>query len=230
LIGSDGGEIPDGRASAPAEVTNLPDARREIEALRARIAELARQVQDLSRRESQARRLAACDELTGLYNRRLMLERLSDAIAAARGSDGNVGVLFVDLDGFKSVNDRHGHRVGDFLLSAVGARIRARARKRDIVCRYGGDEFVVVLPGLPDAGVAAQIAETLRAHLAAPYVLGGHELKVSASIGLAMYPRDARDPEELLQRADAAMYRAKRRDSRPGPALPLPDLPGRGAR
>lgn len=209
LIGAERIEIT-GRTAAPsADFTNLRHARQEIEALRARNAYLTLQIEELKRREAQARRLAARDELTGLYNRRLMLEGLAGAMTEARAAGVKLGVLFIDLDGFKSVNDRFGHSVGDALLVAVGARIAARARRHDIICRYGGDEFVVVLPGLPDDGIAAQIAETLSAHLAAPYVLGGVEIKVTASIGLAVCPRDGCDPEELLQRADASMYRRK---------------------
>jgi len=138
-----------------------------------------------------------------------MLECLAAAISEAQASGGNLGVVFVDLDGFKEVNDVFGHGVGDSLLVAVGARIAARSRRRDVVCRYGGDEFVVVLPGLPEPGTAAQIAGALRTHLAAPYVLAGVEISVTASIGLAVYPSDARDPESLLRCADASMYRGK---------------------
>jgi diguanylate cyclase (GGDEF)-like protein len=196
-------------AGTLARLTGLHHARREIEALRARNAHLLLQIEDLSRREAQARRLAARDELTGLFNRRLMLECLAAAISEAQASGGNLGVVFVDLDGFKEVNDVFGHGVGDSLLVAVGARIAARSRRRDVVCRYGGDEFVVVLPGLPEPGTAAQIAGALRTHLAAPYVLAGVEISVTASIGLAVYPSDARDPESLLRCADASMYRGK---------------------
>ena len=215
LIATNRLEVAGRTTGVPAEdFKTLSQARREIEALRARNAYLTLQIEELKRREAQARRLAARDELTGLYNRRLMLECLTSAIVEARAASSKVGVLFIDLDGFKAVNDRHGHGVGDALLVAVGSRIAARARRHDIICRYGGDEFVVVLPGLPDDGIAAQIAETLGAHLAAAYVLGGLEVKITASIGLAVFPGDGCEAEELLQRADASMYLRKSQASR----------------
>jgi diguanylate cyclase (GGDEF)-like protein len=219
MMGSDRIDIVGRNAGVPpADFTNLRHARREIEALRARNAYLTLQIEELQRREAHARRLAARDELTGLYNRRLMLEGLAGAMTEARAGGSRLGVLFIDLNGFKAVNDHFGHSVGDALLVAVGARIAARARRNDIICRYGGDEFVVVLPGLPDDGIASQIAEALSAHLAAPYFLGGVEIHVTASIGLAVCPRDGSDAEALLQRADASMYRRKVKEPPPIPA------------
>jgi diguanylate cyclase (GGDEF)-like protein len=187
----------------------LKDARREIDALRAYNGRLQREIAQLKEREARAHRLVDQDELTGLFNRRCMMHRLEAAVTAASRGDHHLGVLFIDLDGFKDVNDRLGHATGDALLKAVGARIAARARKSDVVCRYGGDEFVVVLPTLTDATNARQIAEALRWRLALPYLLEGQELRVTASVGAAFFPSDGNTAEKLLQRADESMYQAK---------------------
>lgn len=189
--------------------TLLLEARRELDAMRTSNARLMREVKELRRREAQARRLAGQDELTGLCNRRHMLQSLGAAIEAAAQSGSRLGLLFIDLDGFKAINDDYGHAAGDSLLAAVGARIASRARKIDIVCRYGGDEFVVVLPGVPDAGAVLQIADQIRAHLALPYWVHGAKLRLTAAVGIAVFPDHAQGAQELLQRADELMYRAK---------------------
>jgi diguanylate cyclase (GGDEF)-like protein len=187
----------------------LHEARREIDALRAHNNRLLREIAQLKEREEQTHRLADQDELTGLSNRRRLLARLEAAIAVAARLHHHVALLFIDLDGFKDVNDRFGHAIGDALLKAVGARIAARARKSDVVCRYGGDEFVVVLPELSNSADAVQIAETIRGRLAMPYLIEGRELRVTASVGAAHYPQDGDKAEHLLQRADQSMYHAK---------------------
>jgi diguanylate cyclase (GGDEF)-like protein len=188
---------------------DLKDARREIDALRTQNARLQSEISQLKEREAQTLRLADEDELTGLYNRRRMLQRLESAIALATRHRRHLGLLFIDLDGFKEVNDEFGHAMGDGLLKSVGARIAARARSSDIVCRYGGDEFVVVLPELSGGGDVQQIAETLRWRLSLPYSILERELRVTASVGTAFFPDDGATAEQLLQRADAAMYQAK---------------------
>lgn len=173
--------------------------------------------------EEQVRQLAFYDALTKLPNRRLLNDRLKQAIAASK-RDGCHGALMVlDLDNFKSLNDTHGHLVGDLLLIEVAARLRARVRETDTVARFGGDEFVVVLGNLnadraASAALAGAIAEQIRIALAAPYLLtvrdeGQAETIVehhcSASIGLALFIGDKADPDEILKWADAAMYQAK---------------------
>jgi diguanylate cyclase (GGDEF)-like protein len=189
--------------------TLLLEARRELDAMRTSNARLLREVKELRRREAHARRLAGQDELTGLCNRRLMLQSLGAAIEAAGQSGSRLGLLFIDLDGFKAVNDVYGHATGDGLLAAAGARIASRARKIDIVCRYGGDEFVVVLPGVPDADAVLHIADQIRAHLALPFWVHGTKLRLTAAVGIAVFPDHAEGAEKLLQRADESMYRAK---------------------
>ena len=153
--------------------------------------------------------LAQHDSLTGLPNRSLLAERLSQAIGLARRHRKQVALLFLDLDGFKHVNDSLGHTVGDRLLQSVADRLVKCVRATDTVCRQGGDEFVILLAEIERPRDAANVAEKLRAALAVPHLAGGHELHVTASIGIAIYPDDGIDVDTLMQNADAAMYRAK---------------------
>ncbi|MEO6565194.1 MAG: EAL domain-containing protein, partial [Casimicrobiaceae bacterium] len=153
--------------------------------------------------------LAQHDVLTGLPNRMLLNDRLDQAIAMARRHGGLVGVLFLDLDRFKSVNDSLSHAIGDELLRAVGLRLVAAVRGSDTVSRHGGDEFVVVLSELELAGNAGRYVEKVRAALSAPYTIAGNDLQVNVSIGISIFPDDGQDAETLIKRADIAMYQAK---------------------
>ena len=195
---------------AVREAAALLAAERELEHLRAINARLRRELADLQLREAEALRLADRDGLTGLYNRRRMFELLNAAIAEAGPQNEHVGLLFVDLNGFKAVNDFYGHSAGDRILTTVATRMSARVRTGDIVCRYGGDEFVVVLPSLPDEGCLSRIAEAVAERIALPYWIRGQEQHLSASIGEAVYPRDGKDAEALLHRADENMYKVKK--------------------
>jgi diguanylate cyclase (GGDEF)-like protein len=126
-----------------------------------------------------------------------------------------VGLLFIDLNGFKGINDEYGHAAGDRILTTVATRIAARVRTGDLVCRYGGDEFVVVLPSVPDAAAVTRVADTIRERVALPYWIQGNEQHLTAAIGESMYPHDGDSAEVLLHRADQAMYRLKTRLARP---------------
>jgi len=159
--------------------------------------------------EDDARRLALHDPLTGLPNRRLLLDRIDRALARESRTDELVGVLFCDLDQFKGVNDEHGHAAGDQLLHDAAQHLVDEARAGDTVARVGGDEFVVVLEGLSGPADAARIAERMRAALEHPIRVGNHDLQVTCSIGVALASHGVRDVDGLLARADAAMYRAK---------------------
>jgi diguanylate cyclase len=187
----------------------------ELQALRHTNARLMRELAALREREAQAQRLADRDGLTGLYNRRRMLEMLDSAVAEGARQWHCVGVLFIDLNGFKSVNDEYGHAAGDKILTTVAARIAARVRTGDIVCRYGGDEFVVVLPSAPDAAAITRVADTIRERVALPYWIESNEQHLTAAIGESMYPHDGDSADALLHRADQAMYRLKNRLARP---------------
>ena len=160
--------------------------------------------------EEQLHRLAHVDALTQLPNRRMVLSRLEHALAAARRQKHRVGVLFIDLDNFKTVNDSLGHNVGDALLREVAARLAQRTRRQDTLGRLGGDEFILVLETLRDQEDAAAVARELLQLLTRPFEIEGSEVWVQASIGISLYPEDGGEVEELLRDADAAMYQAKR--------------------
>jgi diguanylate cyclase (GGDEF)-like protein len=155
--------------------------------------------------------LACYDELTGLPTRRLLRDRLSQAIAQGIRQDKQVALLLVDLDAFKSVNDRLGHTAGDKLLQALAGRLTDTVRAGDTACRYGGDEFVVMLPAIDHPS------------LSEPYFIDEFEIRITASIGSAFYPIDGRTYEELINRADDALYRAKTKSTRDATIILLPD-------
>src|SRR5579875_296295 len=153
------------------------------------------------------------DELTGLSNRKLLARRAAEALAAAAARRGKAGFLLLDLDRFKEVNDTLGHAVGDRLLTIVAHRLTHSVRPGDVVARLGGDEFAVLLPAVRTAAAAREVASRLRAALAEPVRLDAIMLDIEASVGIAIYPDDAASFDQLMQRADVAMYLAKERRS-----------------
>jgi diguanylate cyclase (GGDEF)-like protein/PAS domain S-box-containing protein len=159
--------------------------------------------------------------LTDLPNRVLFGDRLKQAIVNAKRSHVKFALLFVDIDGFKPVNDRYGHAVGDMLLQRIGKRMKQCLRELDTIARIGGDEFVAILPVVNEAEDAVSIAERLRQSIEEPFAVDNRMLAVSASIGVAVYPDDGSDEQTLQVNADNAMYRAK---GRGGNAVVLSDL------
>jgi diguanylate cyclase (GGDEF)-like protein/PAS domain S-box-containing protein len=153
--------------------------------------------------------IASHDALTELPNRLLLDDRLGRAIVSAKRHNQRLAVLFVDIDYFKAVNDSLGHLVGDELLRSIARALSASVRSSDTVSRYGGDEFVVVLSELGDVNDAATGAATIIAAVSRPHRVSGHELHVTTSIGISVFPDDGENPETLLTRADTAMYQAK---------------------
>src|SRR5574339_419692 len=169
-------------------------------------------VQDVSARiraEERLQHMATRDALTGLPNRLLLHERLSQAIAQAKRGGRRVGVLFIDLDRFKNVNDTLGHRIGDELLKHVTQALSSALRESDLLARLGGDEFMVIVEDFDDPSVLGRIAQKLLDAIAQPFEIEEHDIYVTSSIGIAVYPDDSDDPEELLKHADVAMYRSK---------------------
>jgi len=169
-------------------------------------------VEDISRRkqvEGELLHLANHDALTGLPNRSLLLDRLSQAIAYANRFGGEVAVLLIDLDRFKNVNDSLGHDVGDKIITEISLRLLSRVRDGDTVARWGGDEFVVVLGDVTREEAVANFAQKLLETLSQPMMIEEHELYPAGSIGICLYPRDGDSPSALLKNADTAMYRAK---------------------
>ncbi|MBU1237565.1 MAG: EAL domain-containing protein [Gammaproteobacteria bacterium] len=167
---------------------------------------------DISERKASEARiefLAHHDPLTDLPNRLLLRDRLERAIAQGERSDSRVALLFLDLDRFKTVNDSLGHPVGDRLLREAAQRLRECVREMDTVSRQGGDEFLIVLTELKEGDAVTRAAESILAALSRPFSLDGHEVAISCSVGVAVYPEDGRDFDELLKKSDIAMYHAK---------------------
>lgn len=166
-------------------------------------------INDRVMRQQQIENLALTDPLTGLPNRRGMLERFAPLLAHATRQGAQVGVLFIDLDRFKDVNDTLGHNIGDEVLRALTRRLPAALRAYDVLTRQGGDELIVLLPDLGNAHEAQHVAQRVLANLSEPVVVADHRLQLHASVGLAMFPDDGHDSDTLLRRADLAMYEAK---------------------
>ena len=169
-------------------------------------------VQDITERkqaEEHIQQLAHYDALTGLPNRTLLGDRLQQAVLRAARDHTQIGVLLVDLDHFKRINDTLDHTVGDRLLREVGKRLQECVRECDTISRQGGDEFAVILPDLAANDEAPRIAQRILGAVTEPYRLESHDLHITCSIGISMYPRDGRNGETLLKNADNALYRAK---------------------
>jgi diguanylate cyclase (GGDEF)-like protein/PAS domain S-box-containing protein len=177
---------------------------------RKRIEEdLKRSNQELRESAHRLHHLVNHDVLTGLPNRKLFYERLEQAVAQAEHHQHLVALLFVDLDGFKQINDTFGHGVGDLLLQAVGKRMTGCLRSSDTVSRLGGDEFTVILPNITTADVAEKVASKLLITLTKPFALQEYNIVITISIGISLYPIHAQDLELVVQGADVAMYMAK---------------------
>ncbi|MBK4734590.1 EAL domain-containing protein [Noviherbaspirillum sp. DKR-6] len=184
------------------QVQRLHDLKRINAALEAEIVE-RRQA------EERAHGLATRDALTGLYNRRSLIERLEQAIARANRTGNSLALLFLDMDRFKTINDTLGHDVGDELLIQVARRISGSVRESDVVARLGGDEFVVLMEDLPDFPDAAAVARKIVQANSTPCEIGMHSLKTSVSIGISLFPQDGATVQSLMKNADLAMYHAK---------------------
>lgn len=159
--------------------------------------------------QAELERLSGQDSLTGLPNRRIFTDRLAHAVERAARTGNALALIYIDLDGFKALNDRHGHGAGDELLSQVGGRLRLCVRAADTACRWGGDEFAVIMEDT-DAAQARLLVQRIGDAFDESFLLGDVSIDVSASVGLSLYPDDAADVEALVRSVDAAMYRVKR--------------------
>jgi diguanylate cyclase (GGDEF)-like protein/PAS domain S-box-containing protein len=173
-------------------------------------ASVFRDISALHQANERIQFLAFHDALTGLPNRALFLDRLEQAVERAKREQQRLAVIFIDLDGFKEINDSLGHDIGDLLLQEIAQRIRDRLRRgTDTVARLGGDEFVVLMEDLGDPNHCVVLATEIIADVATPLALRGHTVRVGASLGIAFFPEDGDDTLELMKRADIAMYAAK---------------------
>lgn len=189
----------------------LRAARQEVDTLRKRNSLLVTQMAALEQAVTEARRMAQRDELTGLLNRESLTDRVNQAVAQSKRGHRQLALLFLDLDGFKRVNDTLGHAAGNTLLQQVAARLRVSIRISDLASRYGGDEFVILLSEVEGERSAAALAARIREQLAVPYVIADTEITLTASIGMAVYPIHGNDYHELMQTSGRAMYRNKNR-------------------
>jgi diguanylate cyclase (GGDEF)-like protein/PAS domain S-box-containing protein len=201
FLSKDGVEVPVSLTVSPirnagGQITGVATIARDISARKKAQTELAHQAQH--------------DHLTGLPNRLLLTDRLAASIDRASRSGAMTAAIYVDLDGFKFVNDTLGHEAGDAMLQQATERLKTCIREPDTLARMGGDEFMLVVNELPDEQTALTIAERLRTALHKPFLVADHELYMTASIGISIYPRDGTDVSTLRQNADAAMYEAKR--------------------
>ena len=187
---------------------NVHSLQRSIAALQQQAYALATEVRDRLAVE-QALHEVNFDRLTGLPNRNVFQDRLEHAIRQAHRSGLPLALLFIDLDLFKEINDTMGHEMGDVLLQQVGQRLLGFVRDSDTVARLGGDEFIIILSDLHDIDAVTDVANKIRTDLARPFRLDGELAYISASIGITLYPRDARSASELLRNADQAMYQSK---------------------
>ncbi len=208
--GSWQGEIWNRRKSGEVypELVTISEVRDEDKALKNYVAVFA-DITQIKDAQSQLEWLVHHDPLTSLPNRSLLDDRLTHAIGRARRAKSMVSILLLDLDGFKHVNDSLGHPAGDALLQAVGQRLKSLLGNENTVARMGGDEFAVVMEDVRHAGVMSDLAEQIIAVLAEPVELDGHSARISASLGIALYPQDGDDAVTLVRAADTAMYQSK---------------------
>jgi diguanylate cyclase (GGDEF)-like protein/PAS domain S-box-containing protein len=189
---------------------------------------ITREINEIKRTELDLQHLATHDTLTGLPNRYLLMDRLSQVLAHSKRAGSSFAVLFLDVDDFKAINDDHGHDVGDLVLQAMARKLVAIVRASDTVARIGGDEFVVVLEALAGHDAAPVVAAKIRARLARAFTVQGLKIKATISIGIGIYPDNGDDPEVLVRAADYAMYLAKRAGKNQWQACPY-GVPGADA-
>ncbi|HIK10735.1 MAG TPA: CHASE2 domain-containing protein [Oscillatoriaceae cyanobacterium M33_DOE_052] len=190
-------------------IRDITERKQMEDALKQTAADLARSNEELKLSEDGLRYIAYHDTLTGLPNRKLFYERLDQALEWAAINNQSVALMFLDLDGFKLINDTCGHDTGDLLLQAVADRLTRSLRGSDTVSRLGGDEFTVILPAISEPIKVERVAQKIITTLSHSFAIGGAEISVTASIGISLYPGNGEDADTLIKNADAAMYRAK---------------------
>jgi diguanylate cyclase (GGDEF)-like protein/PAS domain S-box-containing protein len=190
-------------------LTNRGQIHRDANGRAQRVIGVAMDITDRKLAEQRIAHMAHHDALTGLPNRVLLRDRIQQAIAHAHREGAQLAVLFLDLDRFKTINDSLGHQLGDRLLQAVASRILVCVREGDTVARVGGDEFVIVIPGVSSSADASAVGAKVLEVLASAFHLAGNDLHVSGSVGISLYPSDGADAETLMRNADTAMYHAK---------------------
>lgn len=191
----------------------LKTAQRQIETLKETNACLNQKIIRIAKKYAHTRHYGSHDELTGLPTRTLLRDRLKQTMVSATRQQRQVGILFIDLDKFKNVNDTLGHTAGDKLLQEVAQRLLVCIRHGDTACQYGGDEFVVLLPDIEEQETALAVADKIRTCVAGHYVIEGNVLDLTVSIGTSIVPAEGRNGDDLINQADMAMYVAKAENS-----------------
>jgi diguanylate cyclase (GGDEF)-like protein len=204
LIDSTGAEIPVSQVLMAHRVREQDGKETTV------LSSIAWDIREMKQVEHQLRHQATHDALTGLPNRAMLMDSLTQAIHSAEWNQHCVGVLFLDLDGFKQINDTLGHETANQLLRGLGQRLKSRVRGHDVVARYGGDEFVLLIPDLAEPGDISRVIQQVQEVMWEPFVIGGESVWIKASTGLAIYPQDGTDADTLLQKADSNMYRQKK--------------------
>ncbi|MCR8915075.1 diguanylate cyclase [Marinobacter panjinensis] len=199
----------DALAEPNGEALNIPDTEKDRELLEFVRVQVAAAV-ERKQMHSQLEFMANYDQLTGLPNRRLFMDRIHKALERAARDECNLAVLYLDLNNFKEVNDAYGHSAGDEVLRVMAERLAQCVRAADTVGRLGGDEFIVLLDTIAQSDDAFSVAEKVRASLSEPYELSMASLTLIPSIGIAVYPEHGKEPETLICHADGAMYRVKK--------------------
>jgi diguanylate cyclase (GGDEF)-like protein len=188
----------------------VKSARHQVEMLVERNSELQKELTALVQKEALVRHLAYHDELTGLPNRGLLQDRFRHALLQAEQHHKPLALLMLDLEAFKRVNEKLGRASGDKLLQAVARRLTKGIRGTDTACRYGGDEFVIMMPEIYNPGSATAIAVDIGRRLSEPFIIDGHNIRMAVNIGVAVSPGDGRTLDALMKQADIALYRTKR--------------------
>jgi diguanylate cyclase (GGDEF)-like protein len=202
----------------------LEAAMRQNDELHEARSALDKKVSSLELALAKAHQLAHYDELTGLPNRRLLLDRFVQAAALAKRHRQQLALLFFDVNDFKRVNDNLGHNAGDKLLQQVATRLSGSIRSSDTACRYGGDEFVVLLTEIVDREHVVKVLKKVRAELTPPYDIDRHAIRLTVSDGLAMYPKDAQRFSDLMQLSDRSMFSKKSGNGRQPGGVPVPNI------
>ena len=197
------------RQALVASHNRLQDAEQQLEKLKNTNERFRQKLILLAKKCMLAKHDANHDELTGLPNRSFLLDRLKQAMVQSVRQHKQVALVFIDLDKFKNVNDRFGHLAGDQLLQHVAKRLGDCVCHGDTICRYGGDEFVIILTGINALESAARLTEKIHARLSASYVLSDHVVEITASVGIAVYQAEGQNSHDLIKKADIAMYLAK---------------------
>ena len=198
-----------GRLFVLLQITDISDHFQRVFHLKHLIKDLGADFEQAKATGESMRQQAYYDHLTGIFNRTMFMHQLRYDIKQAERTNDKLAVLFLDLDGFKNVNDSLGHAMGDQLLQQVAARLKGCVRSTDSVARFGGDEFALILTNVHHSNDALLVAEKIKETIHAPFDISGNIVTISASIGCTLYPADSADPQSLIDMADRAMYKVK---------------------